>query len=84
MVFETDGAIVMYGRKDKGLWEFGFRKKERPWERCLDIIKMGLTQIIFDFVNWVYMGEYLDKCRAAVSTVMYHRRSKEGRNFLTS
>ena len=58
MVFETDGAIVMYGRKDKGLWEFGGRKKERPWESRVDNIKMGLTQIICEVINCVYIGDY--------------------------
>jgi hypothetical protein len=51
----------------------GNRRLGRPRYRWVDNIKMGLTDIGWGGVDWIYLAQDMDKWRALVSKVMNFR-----------
>jgi hypothetical protein len=48
----------------------GKRPLGRPRRRCVDNIKMDLTEIGWDGMGWIYMAQDRDQWRALVNMVM--------------
>jgi hypothetical protein len=48
----------------------GKRRLGRPRRRWVDNIKMDLTEIGWDGVDWIDLAQDRDQCRALVNTVM--------------
>jgi hypothetical protein len=48
----------------------GKRPRRRPRRRCLDNIKMDLTQIGWDGMDWIDMDQCKDQRRALVNAAM--------------
>jgi hypothetical protein len=53
----------------------GKRPLGRPRRRCEDNIKMGLTEIGWDVMDWIELAQDRDQWRALVNTVMNLRVS---------
>jgi hypothetical protein len=48
----------------------GRRPLRRPRRRCVDSIKMDLTEIGWDGMDWIDLAQDRDQWRALVNTVM--------------
>jgi hypothetical protein len=49
------------------------RPLERPRRRWVNNIKIGLTEIGWDYVDWNYLAQNRDQWKALVNTVMDFR-----------
>jgi hypothetical protein len=62
----------------------GKRSLGRPRRRCVDNIKMDLSEIGWDGMDWIDLAQDRDQWRALVNRVMNIRVPYNARKFLSS
>ena len=83
------GARRTHGRQERCVQEFcgkpgGKRLLGRPRRIREDNIKKDLQQVGWVGMNWIYLAQNSDMCRAVVNAVMNIRAPQTALNFLTS